>query len=259
MSAPLETPDELRTETGKKTAAPIKQAVGVAETVPERPRICKKIAQRHFRGQMKIILEDLARKQAFIEGLAGVNHSEDESEDGSNDCDWTQTLEGRAGLESMQVDGILEGFDFDAFLRDSAPDANKPTDVSRAPVASVAPPTVFQMNETDAKTKQCTREDKENAEDKPQTVPPLFETEKPRPWPESEYQKASAADPSGADGERQQALYFSDDSYDLVSRLDDSDGSDEDSKWNVDEALEEAEAERTVKALIEKYTTLTLE
>lgn len=49
MSAPLETPDELRTETGKKTAAPIKQAVGVAETVPERPRICKKIAQRHFR------------------------------------------------------------------------------------------------------------------------------------------------------------------------------------------------------------------
>lgn len=56
---------------------------------------------------MKIILEDLARKQAFIEGLAGVNHSEDESEDGSNDCDWTQTLEGRAGLESMQVDGIV--------------------------------------------------------------------------------------------------------------------------------------------------------
>lgn len=54
-------------------------------------------------------------------------------------------------------------------------------------------------------------------------------------------------------------MYFSDDSYDLVSRLDDSDGSDEDGKWNVNEALEEAEAERVVKELIEKYTTLTLE
>lgn len=49
MSAPLETQVELRTETGKKTAAPIKQAVGVAETTPERPRISNRIAQRHFR------------------------------------------------------------------------------------------------------------------------------------------------------------------------------------------------------------------
>lgn len=66
-------------------------------------------------------------------------------------------------------------------------------------------------------------------------------------------------EPSGDDGEPQQAMYFSDESYDLVSRLDASDGSDGDDKWNPDEALEEAEAERTVKALIEKYTTLTLE
>lgn len=57
---------------------------------------------------------------------------------------------------------IFEGFDFDAFLRDSAPDANKPTNASGVPGASVAPPPVSQMNETDAKTKQCTREDKEN-------------------------------------------------------------------------------------------------
>lgn len=34
---------------GAKTAAPIKQAVGVAETIPERPRIGNKIAQRNFR------------------------------------------------------------------------------------------------------------------------------------------------------------------------------------------------------------------
>ena len=66
-------------------------------------------------------------------------------------------------------------------------------------------------------------------------------------------------DPSGDDGEPQQAMYCSDDSYDLVSQLDDSDGSDEDGKLNVDEALEKAEAERTVKDLVKKYTTLTLE
>ena len=54
---------------------------------------------------MKIILDDLARKQAFIEGLAGVNHIEDESEDERDDCDWTQTLEGHVALESMQGDG----------------------------------------------------------------------------------------------------------------------------------------------------------
>ncbi|CAL8576921.1 hypothetical protein XPA_002783 [Xanthoria parietina] len=114
------------------------------------------------------------------------------------------------------------------------------------------------MNETGAKTKQSTRED-QNAGDNTQTVPSLFGTKKPRPWPEFEYQKVSTADTSGGDGEPQQAMYFSDDSYDLVSRLDDSDGSDEDGKWNVNEALEEAEAERVVKELIEKYTTLTLE
>ncbi len=34
---------------GAKTAAPIKQAVGVAETIPERPQIYNKIAQRRFR------------------------------------------------------------------------------------------------------------------------------------------------------------------------------------------------------------------
>ena len=34
---------------GAKTAASIKQAVGVAETTPERPRIGNRIAQRHFR------------------------------------------------------------------------------------------------------------------------------------------------------------------------------------------------------------------
>lgn len=67
------------------------------------------------------------------------------------------------------------------------------------------------------------------------------------------------ADPSGDDGEPQQPMYFSDDSYDLVSRLDDSDGSDEDGKWDVDGGHEEAEAERIVRDLIEKYTTLTLE
>ncbi|CAO1596471.1 hypothetical protein XANCAGTX0491_000316 [Xanthoria calcicola] len=258
MSAPLETQVELRTETGKKTAAPIKQAVGVAETTPERPRISNRIAQRHFREQMKTILDDLARKRSFIEGLAGVNHIEDENEDERDDWDWTQTVEGHAALESMQGDGTLEGFDFDAFLRDSAPDANKPTDASGAPGASVAPPPVSQMNVTDVETKQCTREDK-NDEDNTDTVSPLFGTEKPRLWPESEYQKASMADPSGDDGEPQQPMYFSDDSYDLVSRLDDSDGSDEDGKWDVDGGHEEAEAERIVRDLIEKYTTLTLE
>ena len=55
---------------------------------------------------------------------------------------------------------IFAGFDFDAFLRDSPPDANKLTNASGAPVASVAPPPVPQMNETDVETKQCTREDK---------------------------------------------------------------------------------------------------
>ncbi|KAI4229051.1 MAG: hypothetical protein LQ349_006454, partial [Xanthoria aureola] len=179
--------------------------------------------------QMKIILEDLARKRSFIEGLAGVNHIEDETEDERDDCDWTQTVEGHAALESMQGDGTLEGFDFDAFLRDSAPDANKPTDASGAAGASVAPPPVSQMNETGAKIKQCTREDKNYGGSR------------------------------GDDGEPQQPMYFSDDSYDLVSRLDDSDGSDEDGKWNVGEALEEAEAERIVRDLIEKYTALTLE
>ena len=49
MSVPLETQVESRTGTGKKTAAPIKQAVGVAETPPERPRNGKRIAQRRFR------------------------------------------------------------------------------------------------------------------------------------------------------------------------------------------------------------------
>lgn len=56
---------------------------------------------------IKIILDDLARKQAFIEGLAGVNHLEDESEDESEDCDWTQTVQGHAALESMQGDGTV--------------------------------------------------------------------------------------------------------------------------------------------------------
>lgn len=51
-------------------------------------------------------------------------------------------------------------------------------------------------------------------------------------------------------------MYLSDDSYEFVSQLDDSDESDESAKENAIEALEEAEAERIVKDLIEKYTTL---
>lgn len=54
----------------------------------------------------------------------------------------------------------LEGFDFDAFLKDIPAYVDKSTDVSEALVPSVAPPTDSQINEVDTKTKQGTGEDK---------------------------------------------------------------------------------------------------
>lgn len=74
--------------------------------------------------------------------------------------------------------------------------------------------------------------------------------------PDSRYKKASTAYTSDDDGEPQRPMDLSDDSYEFVSQLDDSDESDESGKENADEALEEAEAERIVNDLIEKYTTL---
>ncbi|KAL8649209.1 MAG: hypothetical protein Q9226_005673 [Calogaya cf. arnoldii] len=84
-------------------------------------------------------------------------------------------------------------------------------------------------------------------------------SKKAGPLTESKYKKVSKACTSEDENESQQPMNLSDESYEFVSHLADSDKSNESGKEKADEAIDERGAERIVKDLIENYTTLPME